>query len=194
MCNQAFFWCSVALFLNWSHKILPNWLIPLFFSLDAHCAAVNWILYLSTVGLRVWVQSGCSLSYKLKTSNCVHLISAAVCGYTGSIFMLLSFLEHSLCFQETKNRSQGFSLFATVAQCRYVSVFVGIDSPPLNFCFLNDRHSYFKIVSKTDHVREGGGDICSIYKSPIVSADYRNWQCRRGHLLVMFPTLFSAFR
>lgn len=60
----------------------PNWLIPLFFSSDAHCAAGELEMYLSTVGLRVWVQSSCSLQYKLDNLwTGLTLPPARVCAY-----------------------------------------------------------------------------------------------------------------
>lgn len=39
------------LYLNTSHEVLPNWLIPLFFSLDVHCAAGE----LEIVSQHCWV-------------------------------------------------------------------------------------------------------------------------------------------
>lgn len=50
---------------------------------------VNWILYLSTVGLRVWVQSGCSLQYKVDNySTGVHLpTSSSLCLHCGNFFL-----------------------------------------------------------------------------------------------------------
>ena len=54
LCNQAYFLVLMQYFNLTSSDILPNWLIPMFSSLDAPCAAGELeIVSLSTVGLRV---------------------------------------------------------------------------------------------------------------------------------------------
>lgn len=79
LCNQASFDVLLHFHLNWSREVLPNWLIPLFFSLDAQCAAGEldivsqhcWFACVSAKRLFSTIQSQlcnwCALSYPLRS-------------------------------------------------------------------------------------------------------------------------------
>lgn len=73
---------------------------------------VNWILYLSTVGLRVWVQSGCSLHSKVDNySTGVHLpTSSNLCLHCGRFLSSYGLLRVHYAERRVKRKPRLLSL------------------------------------------------------------------------------------
>lgn len=104
LCNQASY--NVLLHLSWSYEILHKWLIALFFSSDAHCAAGElenvsqhcWFACVSAkqLFLIIWIEkffNWCAL--KPCSSLCLHC---------GSPILLQSPKQFPLCCLETVQR------------------------------------------------------------------------------------------